>query len=155
VVGRTFSVRVLERVAEEGAGGDLEVLLRAGIVREVRRYPEFECTFQHVLLQEAALSTLTPSRRRELYGRVGSALEELFAGSVDEHLEALAFLYYRSDDQRKALEYLDRAAERTDASGDAAGARVLRERAVKVATRLGDAGEASRLRSLLPEPEKA
>jgi class 3 adenylate cyclase len=149
VAGRIFSVRVLERVSEDDVAADLGILLKAGIVREVRRYPEFECTFQHVLLHEAALSTLTPTRRRELYGRVAAALEELHAGSLDDQLEALAFLFYRSDDQRKALEYLDRAAMRAEVSGDPVGAKVLRERAVRVATTLGDTEEASRLRSLL------
>ena len=153
VVGRTFPVRVLERLAEPepvDVEQDLAVLLRAGIVRELKRYPEFECTFQHVLLQEAALSTLTPTRRRELYGRVGSALEEIHAGSINEHLDTLAFLYYRSDDQRKALEYLQRAAERAVTAGDIDGARQLQRRALKVASALGDVTAEGRLRELLP-----
>jgi class 3 adenylate cyclase len=153
VVGRTFPVRVLDRLAEpEGVEveKDLAILLRAGIVREVRRYPDFECTFQHVLLQEAALSTLTPTRRRELYGRVGSALEELHAGSIQEHLDTLAFLFYRSDDQRKALEYLQRAAERAVNAGDIDGARQLQRRALKVASALGDLTAQDHLRELLP-----
>ena len=149
VAGRTFSVSVLKRVAGDAVGPDLGVLLRSGIVREVRRYPEFECTFQHVLLHEATLSTLTPTRRKELYGRVGAAFEELHAGAVDEHLDTLAFLFYRSDDPRKALEYLERAATRTDAAGDPSGAAELRRRALKVAASLGDAGASARLRSQL------
>src|SRR5207249_11904555 len=123
--------------------------LRSGMVRETRRYPEFECTFQHVLLHEATLSTLTPTRRRELYGRVGAAFEQLHAGALDEHLDTLAFLFYRSDDPRKALEYLERAAMRTDASGDPPGAAELRRRALKVAASLGDSGASARLESQL------
>jgi len=109
-----------------------------------------------VLLHEATLSTLTPTRRKELYGRVGSAFEELHAGAVDEHLDTLAFLFYRSDDPRKALEYLERAATRTEASGDPTGAAELRRRALKVAGSLGDAGASARLESQLspgsPDP---
>jgi class 3 adenylate cyclase len=157
VAGRTFPVRVLERLADpEGVEveQDLDILLRAGIVREVRRYPEFECTFQHVLLQEAALSTLTPTHRRELYGRVGSALEELRAGSIQENLDTLAFLFYRSDDQRKALEYLERAAERAVGAGDIDGARQLQRRALKVAAALGDMAADHRLRALTPAEDQ-
>jgi class 3 adenylate cyclase len=153
VVGRTFSVRVLERLAgPEGleVEQDLAPLLRAGIVREVKRYPEFECSFQHVLLQEAALSTLTPTRRRELYGRVGSALEELHAGAIQEYLDTLAFVFYRSDDQGKALQYLERAAERAVGAGDVDGARQLQRRALKVAGALGDIAADHRLRALVP-----
>ena len=35
---------------------------------------------------------------------MGNALEEFHAGSIQEHLDTLAFLFYRSDDQRKALD---------------------------------------------------
>jgi hypothetical protein len=91
--------------------GDIASLLRAEIVREVRRFPELECTFRHGLLQEAALSTLTPTSQRELYGRVGRAMETHLGDHVDEQLEQLAFYFYRSDDTGKGFDYLDRAAE--------------------------------------------
>ena len=52
-----------------GAPRTLTALFRAEIVREVRRYPELECTFTHGLLREAALSTLTSTRKRALYAR--------------------------------------------------------------------------------------
>ena len=38
-VGRTFPVAVLEAVVGDGVSEDLTTLLRAEIVREVRRYP--------------------------------------------------------------------------------------------------------------------
>src|SRR5215208_1980342 len=84
-IGREFPVTALERVAGNGAGDDLGELLRAGIVREERRYPELWCAFRHGLLQEAALSTLTPATRRELYDRVAGVYEELYASSSGEH----------------------------------------------------------------------
>src|SRR5205823_12744011 len=56
VVGRSFPVRVLETAADtDDLDGDLTTLLRAEVVREVRRYPELECAFPHALLQQAAL----------------------------------------------------------------------------------------------------
>ena len=90
-VGRIFAVGVVERVApNEDVRADLAPLLQAEIIREVRRYPEFECAFTHGLLQEAALSTLTPMRRMELHARIANALEEHYADSLDDHLERLA-----------------------------------------------------------------
>jgi len=130
VVGRSFPVRVLERATEsEDLDGDLTTLLRAEVVREVRRYPELECAFRHALLQQAALSTLTAGRRRELYGRVAAAFEELYAGSLDDHLERLAHYYAQAEDRPKAIEYIERAAARLDALGAAEQAARLRERA--------------------------
>jgi class 3 adenylate cyclase len=132
VIGRSFPVRVLERAA--GAAdldADLTTLLRAEVVREVRRYPELECAFRHTLLQQAALSTLTGARRRELYGRVAAAFEELYAASLDDHLERLAHYYAQAEDRAKAIEYLERAAARFDALGAVEQAARLRERAAR------------------------
>ncbi len=118
VVGRTFPVRVLETAADtDDLDGDLTMLLRAEVVREVRRYPELECAFRHELLQQAALSTLTAGRRRELYGRVAAAFEELYAASLDDHLERLAHYYAQAEDRPKTIEYLERAAARHETLG--------------------------------------
>ncbi len=121
---------------------DLGALLRAGIVRELRRFPELECTFRHGLLQDAALSTLTSASLRELYSSVGREMEARFAERADEHAEDLAFYFYRSEEPEQALAYLERAAAR---STDAAHVLELLERARKVAARVGDAGAAARI----------
>ena len=134
VVGRTFPVSVVERAADVDVAAALPALLRSEIVREARRYPEPECAFRHVLLQEAALSTLTTARRRELYGRVAAAYESVYASSLDEHLERLAHYYAQSDDAQKARAYLDRAAARAESLGASGQAALLRERAERLAT---------------------
>jgi predicted ATPase len=159
VIGRTFPVRVLERVAGEDAVREhLPTLLRAEIVREVRRYPELECSFAHGLLQEAALSTLTPTRRRELYGEVGAVYEALFADSLEERAEQLAFLFYRSDDQTRALHYLEQAAEKAELLEGHELARELLGRAKKAAEKIGDSETerrvVERLAALEAEPPR-
>jgi DNA-binding SARP family transcriptional activator len=108
-IGRTFPVRVLEEVTGTDPGEELATLFRSGIVRELRRYPEFECTFAHRLLQEAALSTLTAARRRDVYRRVAAAFEHAYAGSLDDHLERLAHYHAQGGNLPKALEYAERA----------------------------------------------
>ena len=141
MIGRSFPVRVLQKVASvDDVSADLSLLLRAEIIREVRRYPELECTFRHGLLQEAALSTLTQNRRRVLYGEVAKVYEELFADSVEERLELLAFYYYRSNEPEKALEYLWKAAGKAFELHANAHAEELLNRSKKVATKLGDKG---------------
>jgi predicted ATPase len=146
VVGREFPVRVLEWVSEgANVGEDLGVLLQADLVRELRRFPELVCAFRHGLIQEAALETLTADHLRHLNGRVAAAYEALFAGSLDDHLDVLAYHYYRSDDQSKAVDYLERAADRALAREDRLEAAELIRRATKVAGRLGDLGQERRL----------
>lgn len=130
VIGRSFRVRLLERVV--GSVDALPELLRSEIVRETQRYPELECAFKHRLLHEAALSTVTSARRRELSGLVAAAFEELYASSLDEHLERLAHYYAQSDQSDAARVYLERAAERAEALGAADQAERLRERGRRV-----------------------
>jgi predicted ATPase len=152
VIGRTFQVRLLERIAgEEAVKSGLPVLLRSEVVREVRRYPELECTFRHGLLQEAALNTLTPTRRRELYGELARAYESLFPDAIEEHLDHLAFLFYRSDDHAKGLDYLERAADQAAALGLGDRAAELLQRAIKAAGRLGDQDAVRRIERNLGE----
>jgi class 3 adenylate cyclase len=150
IIGRSFPLRVLEHVTpSEDLENELAALLRADVVRELRRYPEPEYTFRHGLLREASLSTLPPARRRELYSAVGAAFESLFATSLDDHLEVLAHYYSRSQDQRKGLEYLERAGVRAwelDAVDRAAD---LWKRAVKVAGQLDDVTAEQRLNARL------
>jgi predicted ATPase len=132
VLGREFPVSVLEHVAGEGTADDLAELLRAELVREVRRYPELVCAFRHGLLQEAALSSLTPGRRRELFGSVATAFEELQAGSLDDHLEGLAHYHAQSGNITQAIAYLGRAAVRADELGAGSRAAELREQAARL-----------------------
>jgi class 3 adenylate cyclase len=146
VIGRQFPVRVLERVsAHDDLHADLAVLLRAQIVQELRRYPELECAFKHGLVHEAALSTLTPARRVELYGRVAAAFEELFARSVEDHLERLAHYHAQSGNVATALSYLERAAANAAAIGAGADATQLWRRAHALADQLGDAAAQQRI----------
>ena len=110
--------------------GDIAELLRAEIVREVRRFPELECTFRHGLLQEAALSTLTPTSQRELYGRVGHAMEAYLGDHVDERLDAAGVLLLSERRDRQGVR-VSRAGRRARdegrgarTSGGAVGARL-------------------------------
>jgi predicted ATPase len=123
----------------------LSVLLRAQFIRELRRDPQLVYTFKHGLLQEAALSTLTPAWRQELYGKVAAVYEELYAASRDEYLEVLAHYYARSRNLRKACEYLELAGEKAASLNATERARELWERALKVAANLTDPAAKARI----------
>jgi predicted ATPase len=107
-IGRTFPVSVLADVAGESVHEALTALMRSEIVRELSRYPEFECTFTHGLLREAVLSTLTSARKRALYARIAAAFESLYADSLESHSERLAHYHAQAGNLPKALEYAGR-----------------------------------------------
>jgi predicted ATPase len=139
VVGRTFPAQVLEGLGGGKEFGDaLSTLLRTQFIREQHRYPQLVYTFKHGLLQEAVLSTLTPVRRQELYGRVAAVFEQLYAASRDEHFEMLAYYYARSRNLAKACEYLELAGTRAASLNATSQARELWSRARKVAAKLDD-----------------
>jgi predicted ATPase len=139
VLGRSFAPTVLAGVSGiEELERNLALLLRANIIREVRPVPNREYAFTHGLLQEAAISTLTRARRRELYGLVAEAYEQAFVDSLDEHLEQLAYYRARAGDLQRALDYLERAAHRATALSAHTRAADLWSRAAAVAERVDD-----------------
>ena len=139
VLGRSFAPTVVARVSGvEDVERSLALLLRANILREVRPVPNREYAFTHGLLQEAALSTLTRARRRELYRQVADAYERAFADSLDDHLEQLAYYYARGGELQRALGYLEQAADRATALRALTQAADLWSRAAAVAAKLDD-----------------
>jgi predicted ATPase len=106
-IGRTFPVRVLETLAGGDVRDELATLLRHEVVYEARRYPDFECEFAHGLLQDAALSALTPAAKRTLYAEVAAAYESLYADALDDHAERLAHYHAQAGNLPRALEYAE------------------------------------------------
>jgi class 3 adenylate cyclase len=152
VLGRAFSPTVLALIpGVEELERNLMRLLRANIIRETRPVPDREYAFTHGLLQQAALSTLTRARRRELYRRVAAAYEQAFGDSLDDKLELLAFYFARGGDLERALEYLERAANRATSLRAQTQAAHLWSRAAAVAEKVNDPDARDRIERRLVE----
>jgi predicted ATPase len=152
VLGRSFGPAVLSLVSGvDDVERNLARLLRADIIREIRPLPNREYAFTHGLLQEAALSTLTRARRRDLYRRVAAAYEEVFSDSLDDQLERLAFYWARGGDFERALEYLERAANRASCLHAQTQAADLWSRAAAVAEKVNDPDARDRIERRLVE----
>jgi adenylate cyclase len=137
VLGRSFPVSVLRAMVEDDSFDEhMQMLLRAGLIRETRRYPTFECAFTHGLLQEAVLATLPGSRQQALYRAAAHALEQQLGDDTIERLELLAECHARSDELERALEHLERAETLAREVGTPSQAAEYRRRAEKVAARL-------------------
>lgn len=154
VIGRIFPMSVLRSVAGDEAVRSLPELLRRGVVRERRRYPELEYSFRHGMLQEAALFTLTAARREALYRQVAEAAETLFEGALAERAEILAHYYAHAGDPGAALRYLEIAAERARTLGETGHTLKLWERARRIATLIGDASAAAEAEERIRELER-
>ena len=152
VLGRAFSPAVLSLIeGVEELERNLMRLLRANIIRETRALPDREYAFTHGLLQEAALSTLTRARRRELYRLVATAYQQAFGDSLDDKLELLAFYFARGGDLEQALEYLERAANRATSLRAHTQAAHFWSRAAAVAEKVNDPDARDRIERRLVE----
>jgi tetratricopeptide (TPR) repeat protein len=62
--------------------------------------------FTHTLVSDTIYSLLLKAELADLHGRVGEALEQVYATHLDDRVELLARHYHFSDRASKALEYL-------------------------------------------------
>ena len=92
VVGRTFDLDVVARVAESDLGEVLESLdapVEAGLVAPDPAVPT-RFRFSHALVAEALETELAPSRRARLHAATAEALSALRVAALEVHLAELA-----------------------------------------------------------------
>jgi predicted ATPase len=115
VIGREFALSLVRRVVDGRADDELNRMLgalqMAEFIYEQPATGDVEYIFKHALTQEVAYNSLLIERRKLLHERAGRALESIFAGQLDDHLNELAHQYRRSDNVEKAVEYLGRAGQ--------------------------------------------
>ncbi len=142
VIGREFTVRLLDRISDiEAKVDDLLVELKSlELIYEKAYFPELAYMFKHALTQDVAYSTLLVEKRRALHRLIGAGIEELYADRLAEQHEALAHHYYEGQDWEKALEYLEKAGNKSVAAYANEEALDYYARALEICEKLG--GEA-------------
>jgi eukaryotic-like serine/threonine-protein kinase len=125
VLGREFPIGLAEDVWDSGLPLEarLEELKGLEFLRERHDTAERTFVFTHALTREVAYDGVLETRRRELHGRAGDALERSEDSHRFEHSELLAYHYSRSTGPQRAIPYLAVA-------GDRASARYANEEAV-------------------------
>src|SRR5262245_60814 len=114
VVGREFDVGLLQVACELERARVLEQLgaaIGARLVDE-RLTALGQGRFAHELIRETLYEDLAPAHRSQLHRRIGRALEQLSAGSLDRPYGELAHHFFRAatlGDAATALEYAERA----------------------------------------------
>jgi len=112
VVGREFSmslIRAVRPTPEEVLNSTLNELQLGEFIYEQPAVGDTEYIFKHALTQEVSYNSVLQERRKHLHERTGAALENLYANSIDDHLDELAHHYSKSSNAKKALEYHERA----------------------------------------------
>jgi len=149
VIGRNFAFRILLTITGMHAELKSYLLNLQGLefIYEKSLFPELEYTFKHALTQEVSYYSLLTARRKQLHGKVGQAMEEIFADRLSEFSSTIAEHFLRGEVWERALYYLDKA-------GDAAArlfahteARVHFARALEVLEQLEDTEDNRRRRA--------
>ncbi|MFG3598248.1 ATP-binding protein [Bradyrhizobium sp. RDI18] len=111
-LGRQFSHELISAVADMSQSqleGGLEQLIRAELVFRRGTPPDATYTFKHVLVQDAAYSTLLRPRRQQLHARIASALERQFPEIAAAQPELMAQHCAMAGLVEQAIEYWDKA----------------------------------------------
>ncbi len=108
VIGRTFYDRVLRAVAGKNGALDrvLDELRDLDLIEESSGAREREYAFKHAVIRDVVYESILLSRRAELHGRVGTRIESLFAGRLEEVYSLLAYHFAQAKDGERALDYL-------------------------------------------------
>lgn len=143
VLGPEFSLAVLERMGDETEDVLLDVLDRAVSARllDDRSAGEEVFAFHDDQVQEVLYQGLTPLRRRRLHLRAGQAVEEVYSGRLDGHLDELARHFAKGGDAGKTADYAFRAGERNEQLFTWARAAAWYAQAADALSRLPDSAE--------------
>jgi len=108
VIGREFAFRILQAIMEmkQELKSHLVNLQGLEFIYEKRLFPDLEYIFKHALTQEVAYNSLLLKRRREIHGKIGGAIEEIYPDRLEEFYEMLAYHYSNSDNLGEAVRYL-------------------------------------------------
>ena len=114
VIGREFALRLLARISESGdrIRSQVEDLRSLELIYEKALHPELAYMFKHALTHDVAYESVVAERRQRLHGTIGSAIEELYADRLAEHVETLAHHFGRAEDWPRALAYLEQSADK-------------------------------------------
>ena len=100
-------IKQVAELTQEELMSDLSVLKDSELLYERGIYPRSTYIFKHALTQEVTYNSLLQKQRKKVHGKIGKVIEDLYSERIEENYEMLAYHYERSDNNDKALEYLD------------------------------------------------
>jgi predicted ATPase len=114
VIGRDFAFRILQTITglREELKAYLLNLQGLEFIYEKSFFPELEYIFKHTLTQEVAYNSLLHKKRKEIHGKIGKAIEQIYTERLEEFYEMLAYHFVQGEVWDKAVTYLRKAGGR-------------------------------------------
>ena len=136
VIGKDFNLPVLQTVLGIEAPADVRPAIHELEGREfILPLPgklDQEYAFRHILMADAIHSTILKKDRSRLHGKVGDAIEQIYADRLEGQIELLANHYRWSPQLDKALHYLLLAGQKAARNNLNEQARQLFENALQM-----------------------
>ncbi|MES0028953.1 alpha/beta fold hydrolase [Mesorhizobium sp. M0040] len=107
-------LRALSPLSEAELGVCLAKLQSLEFLFEVQSYPHVEYTFKHALTLKVTYESLLAEDRKRLHRAALVAMDRLYAGSLNHHIEELAEHALRAEAWEPAADYLLQAAGRAE-----------------------------------------
>ena len=117
VLGRDIEIKLLQKITNLEVKILLEMmkeLQKHEFIEEVEAAPQLQryFAFTHSLIQEIAYNSLLFKTRRSLHNKIGTVMEEMYLSKIDAKVEELAYHFKNSDNQEKAVFYLNKAGDK-------------------------------------------
>jgi predicted ATPase len=115
-VGRDFTYDLLHAVSplsEPDLQAELAKLVKAELLFQRGRPPRVTYQFKHALIQDAAYQSLLKKTRQQFHLRIGEVLESRSPETAAQQPELLAYHYTQAGQTARAVEFWDRAADRS------------------------------------------
>jgi predicted ATPase len=115
-IGRDFTYDLLHAVSplsEPDLQAELAKLVKAELLFQRGRPPRVTYQFKHALIQDAAYQSLLKKTRQQFHLRIGEVLESRSPETAAQQPELLAHHFTQAGQTARAVEFWDRAAERS------------------------------------------
>ncbi|MFH1953310.1 MAG: adenylate/guanylate cyclase domain-containing protein [Pseudomonadota bacterium] len=119
VIEREFSYELIKRVMgipQEELLSHLSILKDSELIYERGIYPKSTYIFKHALTREVVYDSILGRRKKKLHSETGQAIEELYGGNNEEHLEILADHFIKGEDYVKGAQYSRLASKKAQKS---------------------------------------
>jgi class 3 adenylate cyclase/predicted ATPase len=119
-IGREFSYKTIRAVTDlpvDQLNAALIHLEDAGLLVRRRHAPESAYSFKHMMIQDAAYSSLLHSDRKKLHAKIAVVLAEMYPETIEREPELLAHHFTESDQGDAAVNFWLKAGKQAAKAG--------------------------------------
>jgi len=115
IIGPDFDQELLvgaSGLPDESMLNHLEIVLKAGLIRERPIHGGFRLEFADPRLRSLVQDDISTIRKRKLHNKIAECMEKTYSENLNEHLEEISYHYVESGNAKKAIHFLQLAAQR-------------------------------------------